>query len=564
MSRIKRQSLKRKVVVLWAWVFVIIFLISIYYGFYIFNLSMQSTLESIRYTNQSYLENISRDISDLRQSANSIYHNNNDFRRLAQSALDDFEWYSTSYRLSQVLDTKVQAISYPGGMFFYDAAKDTLRSSFNASMAVGNKYLLDQGIRNCLLSGAELNDTVYFQTEDKVYLCYAISLKDCSIGLVYDPESYVKHAENMQVLINTGAKIVDANSYTPWNDMDSQTSFWSKRRITLFREAIPDTPLTMIMLQQTDSYWNILRKPQIISSVIFIPLVLLLLLGYMLHLFKQTLLYPVELLVDHVSRIQHRETEPAVPPHAKPFQNIEEYRQLNDAIESQLDKISQLREQKYQQEQEANWARLQYYQLQINPHFYLNCLNTISMLIDRGNTVAAGDMIRDLSSHFRYVFQDQRQFVSLGEELAEVRSLCNIYSLRAGMPILLNEEVEPRYLNIQIPPLTLQTFVENSVKHRDDSGRILNIIIRHEQLNDCTKIYIKDNGNGYTEEELENFNRPVDRFIYQSDHVGIDNFKFRMKLLYQDKASFAFYNSPVGGAVCEITIWEVFDEHLDH
>ena len=50
----------------------------------------------------------------------------------------------------------------------------------------------------------------------------------------------------------------------------------------------------------------------------------------------------------------------------------------------------------------------------------------------------------------------------------------------------------------------------------------------------------------------------VEQFEYKSNQVGIDNFKYRMKLLYDKKASFAFYNNDEGGAVSEITIWEVF------
>ena len=83
-------------------------------------------------------------------------------------------------------------------------------------------------------------------------------------------------------------------------------------------------------------------------------------------------------------------------------------------------------------------------------------------------------------------------------------------------------------------------------------------------FNSKTKIYVIDNGKGFSEQDLQSYNQPVNEFVYQSKHVGIDNFKFRMKLLYKDKSSFSFYNNPKGGAVCEITIWEVFDEYFDY
>ena len=50
------------------------------------------------------------------------------------------------------------------------------------------------------------------------------------------------------------------------------------------------------------------------------------------------------------------------------------------------------------------------------------------------------------------------------------------------------------------------------------------------------------------------FNKPVDKFVYKSSHVGIDNLKYRFKLIFENEADIYFYNAPYSGAVVEMTI----------
>ncbi len=567
MAKRGRQSLRKKMVAIWIYVFVAIIGVSIFYGVYIFNLTVKSANKAIQDSNRYFISGINRDIADMIKTTNSIYHNNEEFRKLAWFTLDEFGWMKAAYGLSSYFDMKVQAVNCPVGMFFYDENKKTLRSNYSYSMNIYNKFEMDEALRDYI----EVNDDQrqnmgHFDVDDNTYFCYLLSNNGICVGFLFNLASYIDDSDGKQILylwddgktiVDSGDDIVKLSEDGTWTKPEDH--FWNKNKINISEGEIADTPLSIVIIQKMVSYRKVMMQPAIVCTVIFIPVVLLILIFYILHIFNQTLLHPVELLVEHVKQLETGEN--STRPDTGDGESIDEYAELDEKIENLLGNIEDLREQKYQEEQKADWARLQYYKLQINPHFYLNCLNTISMLIDRNNLMAANGMIRDLSSHFRYVFQDQKEFVSFGEELSEVRALCNIYSLRAGIPILLDEEVESEYRNIRIPPLMLQTFVENSIKHRDASGKVLNIKIRHERYNDRTKIYVMDNGSGYSEKDLEEYNKPVEEFIYHSDHVGIDNFKFRMKLLYKDKASFSFYNNPDGGAVSEITIWEVFDEY---
>jgi hypothetical protein len=106
---------------------------------------------------------------------------------------------------------------------------------------------------------------------------------------------------------------------------------------------------------------------------------------------------------------------------------------------------------------------------QIDPHFLFNSLNTLGHVIAR-DPVAARDFCDRLAEVYRYVLASRgRQLVSLQEELDFVANYHALLALRFGPAIAL--VVEPDAASAadaapsRIPPLALQTLLENAVKH---------------------------------------------------------------------------------------------------
>ncbi|MBO0952578.1 sensor histidine kinase [Fibrella forsythiae] len=107
---------------------------------------------------------------------------------------------------------------------------------------------------------------------------------------------------------------------------------------------------------------------------------------------------------------------------------------------------------------------------QLNPHFLFNSLNSLSMLIHE-NPRQAEAFVDELSSVYRYVLRSNNhneeapELTTLEQELQFIRSYFELLTIRYGKGIDLHIDVDCRYLNHQIPPLTLQLLVENAVKH---------------------------------------------------------------------------------------------------
>lgn len=118
-----------------------------------------------------------------------------------------------------------------------------------------------------------------------------------------------------------------------------------------------------------------------------------------------------------------------------------------------------------QLEKEKMYLQLQYLKFQINPHFFMNTLNNIQVLIDMDAEAAKGSL-RELSLMMRYVlYEGDKDWVSLNKD---VDSLCNyikLMQLRYTDSLTVTVDIPDSLPDISIPPLIFPTFVENAFKH---------------------------------------------------------------------------------------------------
>ena len=114
-------------------------------------------------------------------------------------------------------------------------------------------------------------------------------------------------------------------------------------------------------------------------------------------------------------------------------------------------------------------TRYQSLKNQINPHFLFNSLNTLNSLI-KLNPEGAQEYIEQLSNVFRYTLQN-RETIALEEELKFTRSYCQLMQIRYGNNLRISYDIDERYNNYAVIPLSLQTLVENAIKHNVVSNR---------------------------------------------------------------------------------------------
>lgn len=104
---------------------------------------------------------------------------------------------------------------------------------------------------------------------------------------------------------------------------------------------------------------------------------------------------------------------------------------------------------------------------QINPHFFFNSLNSLSMLVREEDTKRALEYIDQLSYTFRYITQNgnNAEPVPLREELKFAEAYCYMFQIRYADKIFFDIAVDEQYEGYLLPALSLQPLIGNAVKH---------------------------------------------------------------------------------------------------
>ena len=126
--------------------------------------------------------------------------------------------------------------------------------------------------------------------------------------------------------------------------------------------------------------------------------------------------------------------------------------------------------------------------------------------------------------------------------------------------------VDPMIEDILIPPLSLQAFVENSMKYalgKEDCTKIqIDIRSFERDYFPYAEITMRDSGPGYPEEDLQKMNAGEKIVHADGSHIGISNTIQRLSIRFGSGFSYHFSNE--NGAVCRYTFPAVFSEDELH
>lgn len=105
-------------------------------------------------------------------------------------------------------------------------------------------------------------------------------------------------------------------------------------------------------------------------------------------------------------------------------------------------------------------------EMQLNPHFILNTLNSIGALYEKKETQSARIYMGKYSKLLRHTLLTSGQIaITLEEELDFVKNFLDLEQFRHDNQFTYNTSCNPEFQSIQIPRLLVHTFVENAIKH---------------------------------------------------------------------------------------------------
>ena len=235
---------------------------------------------------------------------------------------------------------------------------------------------------------------------------------------------------------------------------------------------------------------------------------------------------------------------------------IVEFAEAGKVLNKLADEINKLKIYVYEQRLERQQIELDYAQLQIRPHFYINCLNVIYSMAETGRTKEIQEIALQVSNYLRYIFKKSMKSVCVTEELKFVENYLKVQSSMNGMSYHIQIKLAEELKNYKIPPLLIQTFVENSIKHSVDVEKDfwVWVEVKEEKRKEerYVKVEIRDLAGGMKTKLCAQMNQGIFDESDECYHIGIRNAVKRMRLLYGERAGIEFRTKEGQGTLVEI------------
>lgn len=190
------------------------------------------------------------------------------------------------------------------------------------------------------------------------------------------------------------------------------------------------------------------------------------------------------------------------------------------------------RREKIEMEKRNLETEQQLLRAQINPHFIFNALNSVQSYISANDELKAMTYLAKFSKLMRNILENSmKKMITIEEELETLQLYMELESMRFKDAFVfefgIHEKIDPS--RTYIPPMLIQPFVENSIKHGflnlEGKGRIMVDFFR---INGVVSCKIEDNGVGRPQMLAE------DKLAAQHRSLGMQLTRDRLHALQKD------------------------------
>ena len=226
---------------------------------------------------------------------------------------------------------------------------------------------------------------------------------------------------------------------------------------------------------------------------------------------------------------------------------------LSESFNIMAERIHALMEQNVYEQKQKRKSELKALQAQINPHFLYNTLDSIIWMSEGGKNDEVVLMTSALAKLLRQSISNDKEEVSIAEEINYVKSYMLIQKMRYADKLDYSIKIAPEIESTRIVKLTLQPIVENAIyhglKYKKTKG---NISIEGSKLGENACITISDDGVGMETETLDRIFKKREQT--KSNGVGVYNVQKRLKLNYGEEYGISYLSRKGVGTMATITL----------
>lgn len=535
--------------------------------FYVFfSFFFQKTQEDIeyvlRYTSQQYEAHM----QFIEDSVIAIRHNTvlDDFFQKEEYDLEEIEpQLSYSMELFSERNMVERQLPFVTGIYLFNNGNECIYEHYYATtLAAGReqkrKYEnMQQEFKStsdqyaCLSDKDELN--IFFRIYDE-------NMREKGIGIVQISQSAVaKVLETVQLYHNGGWAVLDKNDQLLASEgaqelvkkLQTSENSWNGTKDLAGTKVIGYGNLCGFGVRTVISvgYGNIFS---ILKPTLFIVLVgLIVVLG-------------IAFLVAYA--ISYRFTKPvtrmiqSIQAFGKPDLNarmedssIQEFHDMGIVFNEMADRIEYLITQVYEKEIVAARSQVKYLQSQINPHFQFNILAMLSLKAKMTGNEEVYDGLNAFSRLMQgKIFREKEIKIKVKEELEIVQFYLYLQKSRYQDKLSYEVKLEDEKIGEDlIPRLLIEPLVENAVSHglepKRGKGNLQVLLYEREML----YIWVKDDGVGVCRNQTK---AEENKEKTPHTHVGWENTKKMLRILYGDHYKFQVWSEPGKGTEIEIAV----------
>lgn len=297
-----------------------------------------------------------------------------------------------------------------------------------------------------------------------IYIFFDLSKIDTYLSLCCNDDY-----EGTLFLVNKqGNKLAPTDNIFINNDISFNSNLQNQVTLNRFLSKYNDDYIAITPIDHTTLYLvNVIASDFLLSDFhaqanifIIIGLVALFILNIACVLISLLISRPINALTQVVYAIQQHHYRGRLDLHRN-----DELQQLGDAIDDMYQTI-QKQIKTIQEEEAAKYlSHLQMLSEQINPHFIYNALEFINIEIYNNHPENASHMLTSLAKYLRISLSYGENALTVRQELEQIQAYIEIMNYRFNSTIQIHFTVSEALLNYKIPKSTLQSLVENAVKH---------------------------------------------------------------------------------------------------
>ena len=240
-----------------------------------------------------------------------------------------------------------------------------------------------------------------------------------------------------------------------------------------------------------------------------------------------------------------------------PMESPEAHDEIGDLIDTynyMTRKMDELMKKQAKSAEDLRIAEFNSLQAQINPHFLYNTMDMINWMALQGQTEEISHAVQSLSRFYKLTLSRKKGISTIARELEHVTIYVQLQNMRYHDSIELITDIPDELSEYQIPKLTLQPVVENSILHGilEKESKSGTIVITGWMENENIVLLISDDGVGISPEILSTILSGSGNSQSGGTNIAVYNTHRRLQILYGKDYGLTYSSNPGKGTEVEI------------